>query len=53
VLLAQAICAQPMDLLARRDLRKLTSLCGARGELREAMALIARLEPRPGAALST
>ena len=49
LLLAQAICAQPMDLLARRDLRKLTSLCGAREEqLREAMALIARLEPRPG-----
>ncbi|GGH60869.1 RNA polymerase sigma-54 factor [Comamonas phosphati] len=47
--LAQAICAQPMDLLARRDLRKLASLCGAREEaLREAMALIARLEPRPG-----
>ena len=49
LLLAQSICAQPMDLLARRDLRKLTSLCGAREEqLREAMALIARLEPRPG-----
>ena len=49
LLLAQNICAQPMDLLARRDLRKLTSLCGAREEaLREAMALIARLEPRPG-----
>lgn len=49
LLLAQTICAQPMDLLARRDLRKLTSLCGAREEpLREAMALIARLEPRPG-----
>ncbi len=43
------ICAQPMDLLARRDLRKLASLCGAREErLREALALIARLEPRPG-----
>ena len=39
LLLAQSICAQPMDLLARRDLRKLTSLCGAREEaLREAMA---------------
>ena len=47
--LAQAICKQPMDLLARRDLRKLTSLCGAREEpLREAMSLIAGLEPRPG-----
>ena len=43
------ICAQPMDLLARRDLRKLAVLCGARDELlREALALIARLEPRPG-----
>lgn len=49
LLLAQSICAQPLDLLARRDLRKLASLCGAREEaLREAMALIARLEPRPG-----
>ena len=49
LLLARSICAQPMDLLARRDLRKLASLCGAREEqLREAMALIARLEPRPG-----
>lgn len=49
LLLAQAICAQPMDLLARRDLRKLASLCGAREEqLREAITLIARLEPRPG-----
>ena len=49
LLLAQSICAQPMDLLARRDLRKLTSLCGVREEqLREAMAFIARLEPRPG-----
>lgn len=47
--LAQSICAQPMDLLARRDVRKLAGLCGAREEaLREAMALIARLEPRPG-----
>lgn len=43
------ICAQPMDLLARRDLRKLASLCGAREErLREALVLITRLEPRPG-----
>jgi RNA polymerase sigma-54 factor len=46
---ALSICRQPMDLLARRDFRKLASLCGAREErLREAVALIARLEPRPG-----
>ena len=49
LLLARNICEQPLDLLARRDLRKLASLCGAREEaLREAMVLIARLEPRPG-----
>ncbi|WP_120971835.1 RNA polymerase factor sigma-54 [Comamonas sp. lk] len=47
--LALSMCCQPMDLLARRDMRKLSSLCGAREEaLREALALIARLEPRPG-----
>ena len=49
LLLAQSICQQPIDLLARRDMRKLASLCGAREEaLREAMSFIARLEPRPG-----
>ena len=45
---AMNICRQPIDLLARRDFRKLTSLCGVREErLREAVVLIARLEPRP------
>jgi RNA polymerase sigma-54 factor len=49
VKLALNICAQPMDLLARRDVRRLVQLCGGSDALtREALALIARLEPRPG-----
>jgi RNA polymerase sigma-54 factor len=47
--LALGICAQPMDLLARRDTRRLLQLCGGNDLLiREALALIARLEPKPG-----
>jgi RNA polymerase sigma-54 factor len=53
--LAQALrlIEQPPELLARRDLRRLTQLtggAGAAGEAltREALALIARLEPKPG-----
>ena len=46
---ALRICQQPLDLLARRDVRRLTPLCGAGEErTRAAMALITRLEPRPG-----
>jgi len=46
---AQAICAQPLDLLARRDVRRLMQACGTNEErTRAAMGLIARLEPRPG-----
>ncbi|WP_370680263.1 RNA polymerase factor sigma-54 [Comamonas sp. GB3 AK4-5] len=46
---ALAICAQPLDLLARRDVRRLLQLTGHHEErVRAAMALIARLEPRPG-----
>ncbi|MCO5109226.1 MAG: RNA polymerase factor sigma-54 [Burkholderiaceae bacterium] len=46
---ALCICQQPLDLLARRDLRRLAPLCGASEEVtRAAMALIAQLEPRPG-----
>ncbi|EYC50139.1 RNA polymerase subunit sigma-54 [Hylemonella gracilis str. Niagara R] len=53
--LAQALrlIEQPPELLARRDLRRLTQLtggAGAAGEAltREALAVIARLEPKPG-----
>ncbi len=47
--LAQAICEQPLELLARRDVRRLSLLChAAEDDTRAAMALIARLEPHPG-----
>ena len=46
---ALRICQQPLEMLARRDIRRLTQLCGDGEErTRAAMALIARLEPRPG-----
>ena len=46
---AKAICGQPLEWLARRDVRRLSQACGASEEdTRAAMALIARLEPRPG-----
>ena len=50
---ALRVCQQPLELLARRDVRRLTQACsegGSAGEerTRAAMALIARLEPRPG-----
>ncbi|HRM00408.1 MAG TPA: RNA polymerase factor sigma-54 [Acidovorax sp.] len=46
---ALRICQQPLEMLAKRDVRRLTALCGDGEErTRAAMALIARLEPRPG-----
>jgi RNA polymerase sigma-54 factor len=46
---ALKICAQPMDFLARRDIKRLIPLCGALdAQVREAIALIGRLEPKPG-----
>lgn len=46
---AQTICQQPLELLARRDVRRLMQATGCNEErTRTAMALIARLEPRPG-----
>ena len=46
---ALAMCAQPMELLARRDTRRLASLCGcSEATAKAALALIARLEPKPG-----
>jgi RNA polymerase sigma-54 factor len=46
---ALRVCAQPMDLLARRDVKRLSQLCG-QGEaaIKGAIAMIARLEPKPG-----
>jgi len=47
--LALRICQQPTELLARRDVKKLAQLSGGTEALtREALALIARLEPKPG-----
>jgi len=47
--IALAICRQPMELLARRDFRRLAALTrGSEDEVRQAMQLIAKLEPKPG-----
>jgi len=46
---ALRICQQPMDLLARRDIKHLMPLCGASDAVvRAAITLIGRLEPKPG-----
>ncbi len=46
---ALAMCRQPLEWLARRDVRRLAHACAASEEtVRAAMALIARLEPKPG-----
>ncbi|MDZ4143919.1 MAG: RNA polymerase factor sigma-54 [Burkholderiales bacterium] len=46
---AARICAQPMDLLARRDVKRLVQLCGeSEAAVKSAIALIGRLEPKPG-----
>jgi len=46
---ALAICKQPMELLARRDIKRLVQLgVGSDALVREAIALIGRLEPKPG-----
>jgi RNA polymerase sigma-54 factor len=47
--LAQRVVAQPPELLARRDVKKLAQLTeGGEAQVREALALVARLEPKPG-----
>jgi RNA polymerase sigma-54 factor len=46
---ALCICDQPLELMAKRDVRRLSGLCGCDEETaRQALALIARLEPKPG-----
>ena len=46
---ALRICAHPMELLARRDIKHLVPLCGATdATVRAAITLIGRLEPKPG-----
>ena len=46
---ALAICKQPLDMLARRDVKRLVLAVGDTDvRVKQAMALIARLEPKPG-----
>ncbi|MGZ5180401.1 MAG: RNA polymerase factor sigma-54 [Ramlibacter sp.] len=46
---ALAICRHPIDLLARRDVKRLAALCGENeAAIKAAIALITRLEPKPG-----
>ena len=46
---ALRICTQPMDLLARRDVKRLVQLCGdSEAHIKAAMTFITRLEPKPG-----
>jgi RNA polymerase sigma-54 factor len=46
---ALAICNQSMELVAKRDIKRLCALCGIDDETaRAALAIIARLEPTPG-----
>ena len=46
---ALAICKHPMDLLARRDVKRLAQLCAeSEARIKAAIGLITRLEPKPG-----
>lgn len=46
---ARAILGQPLELLAKRDVKRLAPLCKATAaDVKEAMALISRFEPKPG-----
>jgi RNA polymerase sigma-54 factor len=46
---ALAMCAQPLDLLARRDTKRLAAACRLdEAVVREGLALIGHLEPKPG-----
>src|SRR6185436_16834324 len=46
---ALRVCGQPIELLARRDVKRLAQLCGEPDTaIKAAIALITRLEPKPG-----
>lgn len=46
---ALALCEQPLELMAKRDVRRLAAASGLDDEaVRAGLALIARLEPKPG-----
>lgn len=43
------VCQQPIDLLAKRDVKRLAQLCGENEQrVKSGIALITRLEPKPG-----
>ena len=43
------VCKQPIDLLAKRDVKRLAQMCGDTDtQVRAAIGLITRLEPKPG-----
>ena len=46
---ALAVCKQPMELLAKRDVKRLAQLCGLDDdEIKIAIGVIGRLDPKPG-----
>jgi RNA polymerase sigma-54 factor len=46
---AMAICKQPMELLAKRDVKRLSQVCGFPDMVvKAAIGLIGRLDPKPG-----
>ncbi|PUE06386.1 RNA polymerase factor sigma-54 [Limnohabitans sp. T6-5] len=46
---ALAVCAQPLELLAKRDFKRLAVLCSlSESRIKTAIAFISRLEPKPG-----
>jgi RNA polymerase sigma-54 factor len=47
--IAIKVCQQPIELLAKRDVKRLALLCGGSdSQVKSAIALITRLEPKPG-----
>jgi RNA polymerase sigma-54 factor len=46
---ALALCRLPMELLAKRDVKRMAQLCGhPEADVKAAIGLITRLEPKPG-----
>jgi RNA polymerase sigma-54 factor len=47
--IAIKVCQQPIGLLAKRDVKRLAQLCGGSdAQVKSAIAMITRLEPKPG-----
>ncbi len=46
---ALVVCKQPMELLAKRDVKRLAQLCGlSEAVIKSAIGVIGRLDPKPG-----